>query len=256
MLPTSPRPARAYDAAVGIRPVVLIVPSLAAAVELPRRLAGAGPGLTGLYPFKVLDLARAVAEPSLLGRGLKAWDPGHDALLAARLLDEDPTALVPEDVPRAPLAAALARTLSALRLGGVEPKRLESLAAGADPEDAGRLASLARIYRRFLAELDGHLADPATRRFVEHCRAHDEDADRPSQQVVGEVLSGGNGYDPLRHAQVGGCDEESGRAHPPDRRVSRESSPTSTSIRGRNRQRPNAAAFARSETSSPAPPSK
>ncbi len=162
MLPTSPRPARAYDAAVGIRPVVLIVPSLAAAVELPRRLAAAGPGLTGLYPFKVLDLARAVAEPSLLGRGLKAWDAGHDALLAARLLDEDPSPLVPADVPRAPLAAALARTLSALRRGGVEPKRLEDLAAGAHPEDAGRLASLARLYRRFLAELDGRLADPAT----------------------------------------------------------------------------------------------
>lgn len=147
---------------MGIRPVVLIVPSLAAAVELPRRLAATGSGLTGLYPFKALDLARAVAEPSLLGRGLKAWDPGHDVLLAARLLDEDSWPLVPADVPRAPLAAALARTLSALRLGGVEPKRLDSLAAGADPEDAGRLAALTRLYGRFRAELEGHLADPAT----------------------------------------------------------------------------------------------
>ena len=147
---------------MGIRPVVLLVPSLAAAVELPRRLASAGPGLTGLYPFKVLDLARAVAEPSLLGRGLKAWDAGHDALLAARLLGEDPSPLVSADMPRAPIAAALARTLSALRMGAVEPKRLEGVAAGAHPEDAGRLLALARLYRRFLAEVDGRLADPAT----------------------------------------------------------------------------------------------
>jgi hypothetical protein len=147
---------------VGIRPVVLLVPSLAAAVELPRRLASAGPGLTGLYPFKVLDLARAVAEPSLLGRGLEAWHPGHDALLAARVLGEDPSPLVPADVPRAPVAAALARTLTALRMGGVEPKHLESTAARAGPGDAGRLFSLARLYRRFLSEVDGRLADPAT----------------------------------------------------------------------------------------------
>src|SRR5438552_3449094 len=96
---TCPRPCPAYDAAVGIRPVVLLVPSRAAAVELPRRLAASGPGLTGVYPFKVLDLARAVAEPSLLGRGLKSWDAGHDALLAARLLDEDPSPLVSADTP-------------------------------------------------------------------------------------------------------------------------------------------------------------
>ena len=147
---------------MGIRSVILLVPSLAAAVELPRRLASAGPGLTGLYPFKVLDLARAVAEPSLLGRGLEAWHPGHDALLAARLLDEDPSPLVAADMPRAPVAAALARTLSALRMGGVEPEHLEGAAARAGRGDAGRLLSLARLYRRFLSEVDGRLADPVT----------------------------------------------------------------------------------------------
>ena len=147
---------------MGIRPVVLLVPSLAAAVELPRRLASLGPGLTGLYPFKVLDLARAVAEPSLLGRGLKSWDPGHDALLAGRLLDEDSSLPVSPDMPRAPLATALARTLSALRLGAIDPQALEAVAATANGEDAARLRALAGLYRRFLSELDGRLADPAT----------------------------------------------------------------------------------------------
>jgi RecB family exonuclease len=148
---------------MGIRPIVLLVPSLAAAVELPRRLAATGPGLTGLYPFKVLDLARAIAEPALLGRGLKAWDAGHDALLAARLLDEDPSPLVPADVPRAPVAAALARTLSVLRLGAVDPAQMESAARGAtNDEDGARLRLLARLYRRFVAEVEGRLADPAT----------------------------------------------------------------------------------------------
>src|SRR5207245_10845759 len=58
---TCPCPGPAYDAAVGIRPVVLLVPSLPAAVELPRRLPSAGPGLAGLYPVRVRDLHRPVA---------------------------------------------------------------------------------------------------------------------------------------------------------------------------------------------------
>ena len=147
---------------MGIRPVVLLVPSLAAAVELPRRLAARGPGLAGVYPFRVLDLARAVAEPALLGRGLKAWDGGHDALLAARLLDEEPSPLVRPDVARAPVAAALARTLSALRMAGVEAGSLDQLASRAPEEDRRRLQDLARLYRRFLAEVEGRFADPVT----------------------------------------------------------------------------------------------
>src|SRR5512138_3382352 len=73
-------------APVGFRPLLLLVPSQAAATELPRRLASTGRAVAGLYAWKPLDLARVLAEPVLLGRGLRAWDPGHDALLAARLL--------------------------------------------------------------------------------------------------------------------------------------------------------------------------
>src|SRR5438309_12058693 len=58
-----------YHQSVAIRPLVLLVPSMAAAVELPRRLAAAG-AVAGLYPLKLLDLARAIAEPALLGQGL------------------------------------------------------------------------------------------------------------------------------------------------------------------------------------------
>src|SRR5206468_316657 len=46
-------------------------------------------------------------------------------------------------------------------MGGVESKHLEAAAASAGPGDAGRLLSLARLYRRFLSEVDGRLADPA-----------------------------------------------------------------------------------------------
>ena len=69
------------------RPLVLLTPSQAAAWELLRRLASSGRALAGIYPFKLKDLARALAEPALLGRACSAWDSGHAALLAARFLD-------------------------------------------------------------------------------------------------------------------------------------------------------------------------
>ena len=149
-----------------LRPLVLLTPSLAAAVELPRRLASTGRALAGVYPMKPLDLARALAEPILLGRGLRPWTSGHDALLAARLLAEsgDAGLRFPEGTPRAPVAATLARTLTALRRGGIAPERLAALAAGAPAgsDDARRLASLARLYRGFHAALEGRTADPVT----------------------------------------------------------------------------------------------
>jgi len=151
---------------VTLRPLVLLTPSLAAAVELPRRLASTGRALAGVYPMKPLDLARALAEPVLLGRGLRPWTSGHDALLAARLLAEsgDAGLRFPEGTPRAPVAATLARTLTALRRGGIAPERLAALAADAPAgsEDARRLASLARLYRGFHDALVGRTADPVT----------------------------------------------------------------------------------------------
>jgi RecB family exonuclease len=148
---------------------------MAASMELPRRLAAAGRAVA-LYRFPepgrdhyrsgVLDLARAVAEPELLGKGLAAWDPGHDARLAARLLEEDQGGglRLPADVPRGPVAAALARTLEDLRQASVPPDRLEALADRARdaPEDQARLRSLARIYRAFESKREGRVADPGT----------------------------------------------------------------------------------------------
>ena len=158
--------ARIVSSALTLRPLVLLTPSLAAAVELPRRLASTGRALAGVYPMKPLDLARALAEPVLLGKGLLPWTSGHDALLASRLLAEsgDAGLRFPEGTPRAPVAAALARTLTALRRGGIAPERLAALAVVAEPEsaDARRLASLARLYRGFHAALEGRTADPAT----------------------------------------------------------------------------------------------
>jgi RecB family exonuclease len=150
---------------VTLRSLLLLTPSLAAAVELPRRLASTGRALAGLYPMKPLDLARALAEPVLLGRGLRAWTNGHDALLAARLLAEsgDARLRLPEGTPPAPVAAALARTLTALRSAGIPPQRLDALAAAAPgSDDAQRLVSLARLYRGFHGALEGRSADPVT----------------------------------------------------------------------------------------------
>jgi RecB family exonuclease len=112
----------------------------------------------------LMDVARAVAEPALLGRGLKPWDTGHDALLAARLLDGDHGLRLDPAMPRTPVAQTLARTLGALRRAGVSARQLEALAGRADrsPEDAERLRALAGLYSRFHDALEGHFADPVT----------------------------------------------------------------------------------------------
>jgi hypothetical protein len=151
---------------LSLRPLVLLTPSLAAAVELPRRLASTGRALAGVYPMKLLDLARALAEPLLLGKALAPWTSGHDALLAARLLAETGEASLrfPEGTPRAPVAAALARTLGALRRARIAPERLAALAAARPrgSDDARRLAALARLHRDFEGAVEGRTADPVT----------------------------------------------------------------------------------------------
>ncbi len=138
---------------------------MAAAVELPRRLASIEGALAGLYPFKVLDLARALAEPVLLGRGLRAWDSGHDALVAAHLLAAGGEGFgLTAELPRPPVAAALARTLRALRQGRIPPERVERFSERPEhaPGDAERLRALARVYRGFHEALEGRATDPAT----------------------------------------------------------------------------------------------
>ena len=146
-----------------MRPLILLVPSFAAARELPRRLASSGRPLAGMYGFEVRDLARAVAEPALLGRGLEAWNRGHASLLAARLLDGPHGLRLDDRLPRAPVALALARTLVALRTGGVDAGRLEAIAAEArTAEDRDRLRALAGLYRAYDAAVAARFADSAT----------------------------------------------------------------------------------------------
>ncbi len=140
-----------------IRPLVLLVPSRAAAQEIPRRLAASGKAITGLYPLTLRDLVRALAEPALLGRGLASWDSGHDALLAQRLLEDGGGLEVAPGLPRRPLARALARTLSELRREGVDPAHVDAAVAGGE----GTFAAVAALYRRFHAAVDGRFADSA-----------------------------------------------------------------------------------------------
>jgi RecB family exonuclease len=151
---------------VNLRPLVLLTPSQAAAVELPRRIASSGRAIAGIYAMKPLALARALAEPVLLGRGLAQWTPGHDALLAARLLAEagDAWLRLPEGTPRAPVAEALARTLAALRRASISVAQLAALARSEDrsPGDAARLAALARLYAGYNELVEGRSADPVT----------------------------------------------------------------------------------------------
>ncbi len=159
-----PRRGGGYHLPVVPGPLLLLAPSRAAAVELPRRLATVRGAIAGIYGLTLRDLARAIAEHALLGRGLRPWDHGHDALLAARLLDGPHGLPLPADLPRAPIAAALARTLGELRRAGADAGRLADLAArpGLAAEDAARLGGLARLFRGFTDEIEGKFADPAT----------------------------------------------------------------------------------------------
>jgi hypothetical protein len=151
-------------ASMDARPLVLLTPSQAAAWELLRRVASTGRALAGVYPFKLKDLAKALAEPALLGRGLEAWDSGHAALLAARLLEGTHALDLPKELPRAPLARALAQTLMALRHAAVPPERLLALAEEGDRarEDRDRLRALGDLLRSFLGNVEGRFADGPT----------------------------------------------------------------------------------------------
>jgi ATP-dependent helicase/nuclease subunit B len=153
-------------------PLVLLVPSRAAGMEIPRRLASGGRAVAGIYPLTLTDLARAIAEPALLGRGLQAWDAGHAALVATRLLEGRHGLKLAADVPLARVSVALARTLSELRGAEVDPARLEAAAASAaaTPEDRDRLRALAELYRLFHDRIEDHFADHAT--LFRAARAH------------------------------------------------------------------------------------
>jgi ATP-dependent helicase/nuclease subunit B len=145
-----------------LRTLILITPSRAAAVEIPRRMASTRRALAGVYSFELRDLARKLAEASLLTRGLKPWDLGHDALIATQLLDAPHGLRIPADMPRAPLGAALGRTLASLRRAGLVPETFRDLLPSVPvAEDAARLRALAEIYQRYCERVDGVFADPA-----------------------------------------------------------------------------------------------
>lgn len=144
-----------------MRPLVLLGPSYAAMAELPRRLAARAGARAALYPMTPRELVACLAEPALLGRGLAAWDSGHDALLAVQLLDAPNSLRLDPELPRRPVARALARTLGELRRAGVESAALEGLASRAPAgEEQARLGALAQLQRRFHEALEGRVADP------------------------------------------------------------------------------------------------
>ena len=109
---------------------------------LPGRLAGEalvadGAGLAGVRRFTVVQLASALARPGMAERGLAPLASLGQEALAERVAHEarrdhtlryfDPVAGLPG------FAAALARTLSELRLAGIGPEEVGSRgAAGAD----------------------------------------------------------------------------------------------------------------------------
>jgi len=184
---------------VPVPTIVLIVPSQAAAVELPRRLASTGRALTGLYAFTLRELAEAIAQPGLLGQGLAVWNTGHDALLAARLLAQDHGLRLDPGLPPAPLARTLARTLRSLRMAVVPPEAVEAVARTcSSPDDSTRLAALAALSRRFGEALDGRSADRA----AVLREALDRSRQTPWLSEANVLLVGDEELEPLEEALI------------------------------------------------------
>jgi len=141
--------------AVGGQPVIVVGASRAAADELVARVALAQGGLVGVSRAGVGELATRLALPVLATQGLLPTPSLGDEAVAARATFEsvaggdlkyfEPVAGMP-GFPR-----ALGRTLSEIRLAGIEPKTLRGDEAVAD---LARLLEHANAERRRAGAVD------------------------------------------------------------------------------------------------------
>jgi len=149
-----------------LTPTVLLVPSVSAGQILLRRLAREKGAIAAISAMRPKDLAQRMAEASSHAQGLLAWQSGHGALLAAKLLNAHPGLHKP-GLPEAPVARVLARTLDDLRAASIRPAAVRRLAERSEsPEDRSRLLAVAKIYERFHAEIETKFFDE-TRLFAE-----------------------------------------------------------------------------------------
>ena len=145
-------------------PHIVIVPSLAARAELPQRLVTAsGRALAGPLFLTLEELAARVAGARLLATGRQPYTHGHAALLAEQLLDDFAALRTIPATSRLAWAAALARSLTALRAGNVAPQALREAVCGVarHPADQARLELVAASFAKLAAALDRDAADPA-----------------------------------------------------------------------------------------------
>ena len=110
-----------------LTPTWLLVPSVSAGQILLRRLVREKGALAAVSAMRPKDLAQKMAEASSHAQGLLAWQSGHGALLAAKLLAAHPELLKP-GLPEAPVARVLARTLDDLRAASIRPTAVRRLA--------------------------------------------------------------------------------------------------------------------------------
>ena len=112
-----------------------------------------------------MDLARAVAEPALLGQGPPRGTPATTPCSPRACSKRRPRRAPPAPGRAAPPGGARAGP-HALRAAprGPAARHVQRLADRAAPgeEDARRLQALARLYRRFHETVEGRFADPAT----------------------------------------------------------------------------------------------
>ncbi len=149
-----------------LTPTLLLVPSVSAGQILLRRLVREKGAMAAVSAMRPRDLALKMAEALSHAQGLLAWQSGHGALLAAKLLAAHPELLKP-GLPEAPVARVLARTLDDLRAASIRPTAVRRLAERSEsPEDRSRLLAIAKIYERFLAEIETKFFDE-TRLYAE-----------------------------------------------------------------------------------------
>ena len=160
-----------------LRPLVLLVPSRAAAVELPRRLASTGRALAAICALKPLELARALAEPALLGRGsaglghtatTRCWRRGCSAARQGAR-----AAAARRALRSRPSRAALARTLRSLHRAGVPPRAAAARSRSdptSRPRTPGGLGALALHSTRASRRVLGAGGRPASRLYASGSR--------------------------------------------------------------------------------------
>ena len=138
-----------------LAPLWVIVPTNLLRLHLARQVAASGPGHANLRFLTLLDLARELAETSLLAGGARPLSDLAATALVRRLVVRHGGGYFRELAERPGLHSSLLATFGDLADAEVDPELLGEFARAAAPSAAGaeKLETLAELYRCYREEL-------------------------------------------------------------------------------------------------------